>query len=142
MYKFSNKIYIKSSIEEVFQLFSSLKVLNIFWDYVIKDKNNYLYNNKDLNEVKVSLIDNESIELTIKFMDVEENKYFSILNKKNGANTIYRYEFFQEKDFIEVRYTAEIYLEKFQEELANQIFEIIKEDDLNHLEKLKFYLEK
>ncbi|GAA0125921.1 hypothetical protein UT300019_18230 [Clostridium sp. CTA-19] len=141
MYKFYNSILINKSIDEVFNIFSNLKFLSVIWDYILDERKDYT-NLKEGLKVKFALLNNKNkIDLELMVMDIEKNQYFSILNKKNGAKVSYRYNFIEKENATEIKYVENVHLESFHEELAEQIFEIIKDEDYNHLLKVKAYLE-
>ncbi|GAA0115486.1 hypothetical protein [Clostridium senegalense] len=141
MYKFYNSILINKSVDEVFNIFSNLKFLSVIWDYILDERKDYT-NLKEGLRVKFALLNNKNkIDLELMVMDIEKNQYFSIINKKNGAKVSYRYNFIKKENATEIKYVENVHLENFHEELAEQIFEIIKDEDYNHLVKVKAYLE-
>lgn len=140
MYKFSNSIVIPKKLEDIFNLFVELKVFSIIWDHILnmeKLSEEPLGEGTKLRSIMLS--DDIELQSTAEIIDFITNKVFSIKSKRGGVQTIYKYSFEKLDKGTLVQYLAEVNFDNFQEDLAEQIFEVIKEDDLNHLEKLQDY---
>lgn len=140
MYKFSNSIVIPKKLEEIFNLFVELKVFSIIWDHILnmeKLSEEPLGEGTKLRSIMLS--DDIELQSTAEIIDFITNKVFTIKSKRGGVQTIYKYSFEESDKGTLVQYLAEVNFDNFQEDLAEQIFEVIKEDDLNHLEKLQDY---
>lgn len=140
MYKFSNSIFIPSKLENVFSVFSELRFLCVIWDYII---NIELITEGKINEgskIKfIMLNDSNKIKNTAEVIEFLPNKALGIISKKAGTEVIYRYSFVEKNGGTEIQYLEEVNLENYQPDLAEQIFEIIKEEDYTQLEKIKDY---
>lgn len=140
MYKFSNSIVIPKKLEDIFNLFVELKVFSIIWDHILnmeKLSEEPLREGTKLRSIMLS--DDIELQSTAEIIDFITNKVFTIKSKRGGVQTIYKYSFEKLEKGTLVQYLAEVNFDNFQEDLAEQIFEVIKEDDLNHLEKLQNY---
>lgn len=140
MYKFSNSIVIPKKLEDIFNLFVELKVFSIIWDHILnmeKLSEEPLGEGTKLRSIMLS--DDIELQSTAEIIDFITNKIFTIKSKRGGVQTIYKYSFEKLDEGTLVQYLAEVNFDNFQEDLAEQIFEVIKEDDLNHLEKLQNY---
>ncbi|WP_291580972.1 hypothetical protein [Clostridium sp. UBA6640] len=140
MYKFSNSIVIPKKLEDIFNLFVELKVFSIIWDHILnmeKLSEEPLGEGSKLRSIMLS--DDIELQSTAEIIDFITNKIFTIKSKRGGVQTIYKYSFEELDKGTLVQYLAEVNFDNFQEDLAEQIFEVIKEDDLNHLEKLQDY---
>lgn len=140
MYKFSNSIVIPKKLEDIFNLFVELKVFSIIWDHILnmeKLSEEPLGEGTKLRSIMLS--DDIELQSTAEIIDFITNKIFTIKSKRGGVQTIYKYSFEESDEGTLVQYLAEVNFDNFQEDLAEQIFEVIKEDDLNHLEKLQNY---
>lgn len=140
MYKFSNSIVIQKKLEDIFNLFVELKVFSIIWDHILnmeKLSEEPLGEGTKLRSIMLS--DDIELQSTAEIIDFITNKIFTIKSKRGGVQTIYKYSFEESDEGTLVQYLAEVNFDNFQEDLAEQIFEVIKEDDFNHLEKLQNY---
>ncbi|GAA0122517.1 MAG: hypothetical protein KID00_06685 [Clostridium argentinense] len=140
MYKFSNSIVIPKRLEDIFHLFAELKVFSIVWDHILNMEKLSEGPLGEGTKVKsILLSDNTELQSTAEIIDFIANKIFTIKGKRSGAQIIYKYSFKKLEEGTLIQYLAEVNFDNFQEELADQIFEVIKEEDFNHLEKLRNY---
>lgn len=140
MYSFSNSIIISERVKDVFKFFQELKFLPIVWDYILVED---ISNNREMKsglEFNTSLLsDNKNLMAKLKILEITPNKAFSILNKKGGVEIAYNYTFKEIDRYTQIHCIVEADLENFNEELATEIFEVIKEEDFHHLDKIRDY---
>lgn len=142
MYSFKNNIIIDKRIKSLFDFVKDFEKMSACWaDIQLVKKTNiedigvgsrflyYIMNGKEKNAFECEIL------------NYTENKLLCYKMKRCGVEIIYEYNFVEIFEGTEINLIVDVDVYNYPKELATEIFNIIKEEDINHLKKLKIIME-
>ncbi|EQB88230.1 hypothetical protein J2Z44_002378 [Clostridium punense] len=142
MYKFKNSIFIRKDINEVFNFYTDFKRFCTVWNDILsinkitegpltkgsKYENIIIHNGKDF-------------KFNSEIIDIIENHRFIFSTIKYGVKVVYNYEFEVLTKGTLISFRGDVMFNDYPEDLSKDIFDVIVEEDENHLKLIKAYLE-
>lgn len=142
MYSFKNSITVNMEIEKVFSFFKDFKQLSLTCMDILSveciTKGEFGEGSKFVNYV-ASGDGKASFESEI--LSYIDNRSLCYKTRRCGVEVIYEYNFIEQLDSTEVNLMVDVDVYNYPKELADEIFNIIKEDDREHIEKIKMRIE-
>lgn len=142
MYKFRNSIFVRKNINEVFRFCSDFKRFCTVWNDILSI--NKITEGPVVNGSKyenVILHNGRDFKYESEIIEIIDNRRFIFHTIKYGVKVIYSYEFEEVDKGTTINFKGEVMFKDYPEDLSRDIFSVIAEEDENHLDMIKAYLE-
>ncbi len=142
MYSFKNSIIVNREIEKVFEFFKNFKELSLNCMDILSieciTKGEIREGSKFVNYVYTG---ENKASFESEILSCIDNKSLCYKTKRCGVEVIYEYNFIEQLDSTEINLIVDVDVYNYPKELADEIFNIIKEEDKEHIEKIKMRIE-
>lgn len=142
MYKFKNSIFIRKDINEVFNFYTDFKRFCTVWNDILSiNKITEGPLTKGSKYENIIIHNGNDFKFNSEIIDIIDNHRFIFSTIKYGVKVIYNYEFEVLTKGTLISFRGDVMFNDYPEDLSKDIFDVIVEEDENHLELIKAYLE-